>query len=113
MVRVLCFERIKRDQSLDWLSLPNSVGADARARSRFSPSVRASPALSWSPIFVRSAGQFPADPVADRAAHHQLEIAALEPRHLLGEHRHALLPRARHAGDVGAPEAALRPEGLR
>ena len=60
----------------------------------------------------RSTRQFPANPVANGAAHHQLEVAALEPRHLLGEHRHALLPRARHAGDVGAPEAALRTEGL-
>ena len=33
---------------------------------------------------------------------------ALEPRQFLGEHRHALPIRARHAGDVGAPEAALR-----
>src|SRR6266446_6276833 len=56
--------------------------------------------------------QFPAEPVADRAAHDQLEVAAFEPRHLFGEHRHAFFPRARHAGDVGAPEAALRPEGL-
>src|ERR1700730_9768371 len=56
--------------------------------------------------------QFPAEPVADGTAHHQLEVAAFEPRHLLGEHRHALFPRARHAGDVGAPEAALRSEGL-
>src|SRR6266480_1746558 len=56
--------------------------------------------------------QLPAEPVADRAAHHQLEVAPPQPRHLFGEHRHALLPRARHAGDVGAPEAAFRPEGL-
>src|ERR1700730_7213055 len=56
--------------------------------------------------------QFPAEPVADGTAHDELEVAAFEQRHLFGEHRHALLPRARHAGDVGAPEAALRPEGL-
>src|SRR5947207_2536615 len=56
--------------------------------------------------------QLPAEPIADRAAHHQLEVTPLQPRHLFGEHRHALLPRARHAGDVGAPEAAFRPEGL-
>src|SRR5205085_2734419 len=59
-----------------------------------------------------SGRQFPAEPVADRAAHHQFEVAPLQPRHLFCEHRHALLPRARHAGDVGAPEAAFRPEGL-
>src|SRR6516225_7574275 len=61
---------------------------------------------------VRSARQIPAEPVADRAAHHELEVAAFEPRHLFGEHHHALAPRARHAGNVGAPEAALRPERL-
>src|SRR5205814_1413613 len=58
------------------------------------------------------ARQFPAEPVADRATHHQFEVAALQPWHLFGEHRDALLPRAGHAGDIGAPEATLRPEGL-
>src|SRR5437764_14484089 len=53
--------------------------------------------------------QFPAEPIADRASPHQLAVAALQPRHLLGEHRPALPPRARHAGDVAAPEAAFRP----
>src|SRR6516225_7502307 len=52
------------------------------------------------------------DPVAQGAAHHQLEVAAFEPRHLLGEHRRALPPGTGHSRDVGAPEAALRPEGL-
>src|SRR5207249_3938685 len=41
-----------------------------------------------------------------------LEVAASKPRQLLGEHRHALPIRARHAGDVGAPERAVRPERL-
>ena len=54
--------------------------------------------------------QLPAEPVAHGAAHDEFEVVALEPRHLLGEQRHALLPRARHAGDVGAPEIALRAE---
>src|SRR6058998_1715019 len=48
--------------------------------------------------------QLPAEPVADRAAHDQLLVAARQPRQLLREHRHALPPRARHARDVGAPE---------
>src|ERR1041384_5075108 len=54
----------------------------------------------------------PAQPVYDGPAHHALEVAALQPRQLLGEHRHALAPRARHARDVGAPEAAVGPERL-
>src|ERR1700751_557794 len=112
MVRIRCFKRTKRDQSLDRLSLPHSMGADARIGTRFSPFVGGPPATSRRAIFVRPPRYFPDDPVADCAAHDQLEVAALEPRHLFGEHRHALLPRAWHAGDVGAPEAALRPEGL-
>src|SRR5262249_61108469 len=59
-----------------------------------------------------SARQFPAEPVADRAAHDELEVTAFEPGHLLGEHRHALPPGTWHAGDVGAPEAAVRSESL-
>ena len=38
--------------------------------------------------------QLPAEPVGERASHHQLEITTLEPRHLLGEHGHALTVRA-------------------
>src|SRR5712691_4712070 len=57
-------------------------------------------------------GALPAEPVDDGAAHHAVEVAALQPRQLLGEHRHALAIRARHAGDVGAPERAVRAEGL-
>src|SRR5271168_4867801 len=52
----------------------------------------------------------PTEPIADRLSHDELLVAALEPRQFLGEHRHALPIRARHAGDVGAPEAALRTE---
>src|SRR5262245_55117840 len=51
-----------------------------------------------------SVSSLPAQPVADRAAHDQLEVAALEPRQLLGEQRHTLAPRAGHARDVRAPE---------
>src|SRR4051812_14542532 len=41
----------------------------------------------------------PAEPVDDRLPHHELEIAAFEPRHLFGEHRDALAIRDRHARD--------------
>src|SRR5262245_25261072 len=54
----------------------------------------------------------PAEPVHDGATHHPLEVAALQPRQFLGEHRHALAVRARHAGDVRAPERALGAERL-
>src|SRR5881296_2996155 len=56
--------------------------------------------------------QLPAEPVADRAAHDQLPVAARQPRQLLREHRHALPPRARHARDVGAPEHPRGAEGV-
>jgi len=55
----------------------------------------------------------PAHPVAQGFAHDQLEIAALEPRQFLGEHRHALPPGTRHPGDVGAPEHPLRTERVK
>src|SRR5215471_740538 len=54
----------------------------------------------------------PPEPVDDGPAHHPLEIAAREPRQLLGEHRDALPVRDRHARDVGSPEASVRREGL-
>src|SRR6266568_396759 len=76
--------------------------------------------LPWTPASAGVTGrcgftmpltrQLPADPVAYRAAHHQFEVAAFEKRHLVFEHRDALPPRAWHAGDVGAPEGALRAE---
>src|SRR4029077_18516606 len=52
----------------------------------------------------------PADPFADAPTHHVLEVLALQPRQFLGEEGDALPPGARHAGDIGAPEEALRPE---
>src|SRR5258706_2302625 len=55
---------------------------------------------------------FPSQPVTDSPAHYQLEVAALHPGQLFREQRHALTPRARHAGDVGAPEPARGAEGL-
>src|SRR5712691_3413048 len=60
--------------------------------------------LSFSPL--------PADPVANGAAHDELEITPAEPRQLFGEQRHALAPRAGHARDVGAPEPARGAEGV-
>src|SRR5438445_9463649 len=61
---------------------------------------------------ARSGGgrALPAEPVDDRAAHHAFELPPLQPRQLLGEHRHALPIRARHARDVRAPERALGTE---
>src|SRR5437016_10596484 len=55
---------------------------------------------------------FPSQPVTDSPAHYQLEVAALQPGQLFREQRHALTPRARHAGDVGAPEPARGAEGV-
>src|SRR6266851_7739307 len=57
-------------------------------------------------------GERPADPVAQRLAHHEVEIAALQPRQFLGKQGHALPPGAEHAGDVGAPEHPLGTEGV-
>ncbi len=54
----------------------------------------------------------PADPLAQAAAHHVLKVLALQPRQLFGEEGDALAPGARHAGDVGAPEEALRAERI-
>src|SRR5260370_615764 len=55
---------------------------------------------------------FPSQPVTDSPAHYQLEVAALQPGQLFREQRHALTPRARHAGDVGAPEPGRGAEGV-
>src|SRR5215472_17317730 len=56
--------------------------------------------------------RLPAEPVADRLSHHELFVATLKPRQLVGEHRHALPIGAGHPGNIGSPEAALRPEGI-
>src|SRR5262245_36708850 len=61
---------------------------------------------------VPSFRTLPVEPVAHGTPHHQLQIAAREPRQLFREHRHALPPGAGHAGDVGAPEQPLRAEGV-
>src|SRR4030081_2666580 len=55
---------------------------------------------------------FPSQPVTDRPAHDQFEVAALQPGQLFGEPRHALTPRAEHARDGGAPEPARGAEGV-
>src|SRR6516164_11868650 len=55
----------------------------------------------------------PAEPIADRLSHDELLVPALQPRQFLGEHRHALPIRARHTGDVSAPERALRTEHVK
>src|SRR4029453_3434090 len=88
-----------------------------RPEARRSSRARSTPRSGWRDRARRSrpcAGvrPLPAEPVDDGAAHHPLEVAALQPRQLLGEHRHALTVRARHAGDVRAPERAVGPERL-
>src|SRR5580692_7753390 len=52
----------------------------------------------------------PPEPVALRAAHHQLKVVALQPRQFLREHCHALAIGTWHPGDVGTPKAARRTE---
>src|ERR1700730_2357249 len=54
----------------------------------------------------------PADPLAEAAAHHVLELASLQPCQLFGEKSDALPVAAGHAGDVGTPEEAFRPERI-
>src|SRR5580698_4065044 len=51
--------------------------------------------------------EVPANPLRDAAAHHLLEVLALQPRQLFGEVRDALTVRTGHTGDVGAPEEAV------
>src|SRR2546428_336412 len=51
--------------------------------------------------------QLPVEPRAERATHDELLVLRGQPRQLFREHRHALLPRDRHARDVRAPEHAL------
>ena len=59
---------------------------------------------------VSSRGSVPAPPVAEGLPHDQVLIVRGQPGQFLGEHRHALTPRARHFGNVGAPEHAVRTE---
>src|ERR1700761_6214167 len=59
-----------------------------------------------------SAGQIPAHPGRKGAADHLTQIVAAEPREFFGEHGDAFSVGARHAGNVGAPEAAARTERI-
>src|SRR5262245_30643945 len=59
-----------------------------------------------------SSWELPVEPVAEGAAHNQLLIMLRQPRQLLREERHTLLPGARHARDVRPPEHALGAEGI-
>src|SRR5690242_17110857 len=63
-------------------------------------------------LFFISSLPFPAPPGTQRFAHHQPFIRLAQPRQLLGEHRHALRPGARHLADIGPPEHAPRPERI-
>src|SRR5262245_59103609 len=69
---------------------------------------------SWRSLLglMASLLSFPLEPVTDRLAHDQLEVAALQPGQLFREQRDALTPRAGHARDVGAPEPARGAEGV-
>src|SRR5262249_34120863 len=69
--------------------------------------------LAGLPLRHVLSGPLPAEPVGDGIPHDQLLVASLEPGQLFREHRHALPVRARHAGDIGAPEAALRAERVK
>jgi hypothetical protein len=50
----------------------------------------------------------PVDPVAQGLAHDEFEVAALEPRQLLGKQGHALPPGARHRSDERRVTTRLR-----
>src|SRR5579871_4268970 len=78
-----------------------------RAFAAVSIAVRGSEIGHWC---LGSSGKLvvPADPGAEAASHHVLEVASLQPGQLLGEEGHALPITAWHPRDVGAPEEALR-----
>jgi hypothetical protein len=59
-----------------------------------------------SDVGVARPSPFPADPVANGAAHEELEIMPPKPRQIFGKQRHAMTSRAGHARDVGPPEPA-------
>src|SRR5439155_7640223 len=99
---------------------PNCIPLTFRCQARQAPPPPLPP-VPPSPVSTgkgRGGGEFqatlgrplPAEPVADRLPHDEVLVATLEPWQFLGEHRHALPVRTWHAGDVGAPEAALRAE---
>src|SRR5207244_5360884 len=97
-----------------WRTIP--PGAPVSSNSRLTPSASMA-AIKYIRLHIcvprrskRSAGKAPAHPVAQGFAHDQLEIAALQPGQLLGEHRHALPPGTGHPRNVGAPEHPIRTE---
>src|SRR5215472_4051818 len=69
---------------------------------------------SWRSLLglMASLLSFPLEPVTDRLAHDQFEVAALQPGQLSREQRDALTPRAGHARDVGTPKPARGAEGV-
>src|SRR5215510_5744104 len=69
---------------------------------------------SWRSLLglMASLLSFPLEPVTDRLAHDQFEVAALQPGQLFREQRDALTPRAGHTRDVGAPEPARGAERI-
>src|SRR5215510_13360318 len=69
--------------------------------------------LAGLPLRHALSGPLPAEPVANGIPHHQFLVAPLEPGQLFREHRHALPVRARHAGDIGTPEATLWAERVK
>src|SRR6476620_5393067 len=68
--------------------------------------------LRASALANRARRSLPPKPLAHRFSHYQFHVASLEPGQLFREHGHALPVRARHAGDIGAPEATPRAEGV-
>src|SRR5215468_9073821 len=65
-----------------------------------------------SALVDRTRRPLPPKPRAYRFSHHQFPVASLKPGQFLSEHGHALPIRARHTGDISAPEATPRPEGV-
>ena len=60
----------------------------------------------------KSSCAVPAPPGTKRVPHDKSLILLAEPRQLLGKHRHALAPGARHLGDVRTPEHSVRTKGV-
>src|SRR5258708_16370792 len=105
-LRGVAFEMIRRSVQLLFALTYDRFGASAVLRKRS--------VLGGSKASASGAGsEGRTDPVAQGLPHDEVEVAALEPRQLLGEQGHALPPGARHPGDVGAPEHSLGTEGVK
>src|ERR1700730_13179456 len=100
-------EELRR--SFEW-PLSDFPAAQAKGLFGASAALHNHSALVASIASPLAGGKWPADPVAQGLPHDEVEVAALQPRQLLGEQGHALPPRARHAGDVRAPEHSLGTE---